>query len=250
MSDREAGSQTSRTRRAVLLGVAGAAGAAALASCGGAGPGPRTAGAREPAGATDPPADEEVTAGEDLMREHGVLRRLLIIDDELVRRIGARQAFPVDVVLGVAQLMTRFVGGYHERIEESLVFPRFEQVGREIELVTVLRTQHEAGRAITAEIQRLASGGLSHDADRAGLARALGGHAHMYRAHAAREDTVLFPALRRLVGARGYAELGEEFEQRERQMVGEGGFEKAVETVARLEQALGVHDLARFTAAV
>jgi hypothetical protein len=42
-------------------------------------------------------------------------------------------------------------------------------------------------------------------------------------------------------------ELGEQFEDKEKSVLGEGGFEKAVEEVAKLEAAFGIDDLARFT---
>jgi hypothetical protein len=71
----------------------------------------------------------------------------------------------------------------------------------------------------------------------------------MYRPHAAREDTVLFPALRALVPGKEYAELGEQFEEKEHALFGEGGFHGIVEEVGELEKVLGIHDLSRFTPA-
>ena len=70
----------------------------------------------------------------------------------------------------------------------------------------------------------------------------------MYRPHAAREDTVLFPAFRDTVGRSEYRELGEQFEEKEHELFGEHGFENTVAEVARLEARLGIADLARFTA--
>ena len=70
----------------------------------------------------------------------------------------------------------------------------------------------------------------------------------MYRPHAAREDTVLFPAFRAVIGRSGYAELGEQFEDKEHELLGEHGFEGTVAEVAQLEAALGIADLAKFTA--
>jgi hypothetical protein len=81
----------------------------------------------------------------------------------------------------------------------------------------------------------------------ANLVVALRSFNHMYRPHAAREDTVLFPALRGLVGPQAYKELGEQFEEKEKQMLGEHGFEHAVSEVATLEHAFGVDDLAKLT---
>ena len=54
----------------------------------------------------------------------------------------------------------------------------------------------------------------------------------MYRPHEAREDTVLFPAFRKIVPAKRIEELGEQFEKEEDRLFGEEGFEKTVDQVA------------------
>ncbi len=64
----------------------------------------------------------------------------------------------------------------------------------------------------------------------------------MHRPHAAREDTVLFPAFHQLVGEKADDELGEQFEDREKQLLGDGGLEKAVADVAKLKATLGLDD--------
>ena len=69
----------------------------------------------------------------------------------------------------------------------------------------------------------------------------------MYEPHEAREDTVLFPAFRKLVTPDEYMALGEEFEDQANFVLGEGGFERNIELVADLEKSLGIHDLAQFT---
>jgi hemerythrin-like domain-containing protein len=69
----------------------------------------------------------------------------------------------------------------------------------------------------------------------------------MYRPHEAREDTVLFPALHKIVAAKRLNELGEQFEKEEDRLFGDEGFEKTVEQVAVIERQLGIHDLAKFT---
>jgi hypothetical protein len=70
----------------------------------------------------------------------------------------------------------------------------------------------------------------------------------MYEPHKAREDTVLFPAFRKIVSKHEYDALGEEFEKKERQFFQGDGFEKNVDTVAGLEKRLGTYfDLAQST---
>ena len=61
----------------------------------------------------------------------------------------------------------------------------------------------------------------------------------MYAPHEAREDTVLFPALRRLVSKEEYAALGEDFEKKEHELFGGEGFEKMVDRVAAIEKDVG-----------
>jgi len=68
----------------------------------------------------------------------------------------------------------------------------------------------------------------------------------MYRPHAAREDTVLFPEFKELVGEKEYNELGDKFEEREVRLFGKSGFEGVVDKIASLEKKLGIYDLSQF----
>ena len=131
---------------------------------------------------------------------------------------------------------------YHEKLEESFIFPRMEKAKKLTGLCATLRRQHEAGRAVTADIVKMC--GASDDKRLAGLLRVFN---RMYRPHAAREDTVLFPAFHDLMGDKAYRELGERFEDEERKKLGEQGFEGAVAQVASLEEQFGLADLDQFT---
>lgn len=190
--------------------------------------------------------EEEVTPAEDLMREHGVLRRVMYLYDEAAVRLDGNDEVPLDALAAGAGMIRRVIEDYHEKIEEDLLFPRFEKAGKLADLTAILRTQHRAGRTLTDQIVAVSHAPLA-EGDRAELAALLRRFNHMYRAHAAREDTVLFPAIRELVGAKAYAEMGEEFEDKEHEILGEKGFERAVDDVAKLEQAFGVADLAKLT---
>jgi hemerythrin-like domain-containing protein len=176
------------------------------------------------------------------MQEHGVLERVLLVYEEAARRIEGARAVDLAVVGAAAGLVQRFVEGYHERQEEEVVFPRLEEARREVELVKLLRLQHQRGRAVTADIVRLCTQPAGQP-----LTAAIAAFSRMYRPHAAREDTVLIPAFRELVGDPAYRELGESLEEREHAVLGPAGFEGAVAEVARLEVALGIDDLATFT---
>jgi hemerythrin-like domain-containing protein len=191
--------------------------------------------------------EDEISPTEDLMREHGVLRRVLLIYDEAERRLEGHEPLDSNVVVRAAGIIQRFIEGYHEKQEEEHLFPAFEKAGKMVELVTVLRRQHEAGRAATAEILGIAQHALTSEDDKAKLVVAMRRFSRMYRPHAAREDTELFPALKGVVGEKQLERMGELFEKREHELFGEKGFENVVGEVSVLEEVLGIHDLARFT---
>jgi hemerythrin-like domain-containing protein len=192
--------------------------------------------------------DEDVSPNEDLMREHGVLVRCLVIYREVMARIDARQDFPPEVVSGTAKLIRTFVEDYHEKLEEDHLFPRFRKANRLVELVNVLDAQHRKGRVVTDYVlQASTPAALKNPADRQKLRGYLDMFVRMYEPHEAREDTVLFPEFRKIVAPHEYDALGEEFEKKENQLFGGDGFEKNVSRVAELEKQLGISDLAKFT---
>lgn len=228
-----------RSERRQFLRMAAGAGGLALVGCATTGA-PRV-GHVEPSGHAG--GEAEVTPGEDLMQEHGALERILLIYDEAAHRVEAGQELDLRVLASAAGIVRRFVEDYHEKLEEQFVFPRLQAAHRETDLVATLLQQHQRGRALTDDIVRRTSAAASPE-----LAQVLRAFVRMYRPHAAREDTVLFPAFRDVVGRSAYHELGEQFEDKEHELFGENGFQNNVAEIARLEAALGIGDLARFTA--
>lgn len=192
--------------------------------------------------------DEEVSPAEDLMREHGVLKRVLLVYGEAARRLEANQELPVQTVAESAKIIRHFIEDYHEKLEENFLFPRFEKAGKLVDLVKTLRAQHEAGRKVTDLTLSLATAKTLQSAEeRRKLSDSLAQFIRMYEPHEAREDTVLFPAFRKIVSHHEYDSLGEDFEKKEHELFGEDGFETMVEKVAGIEKELGIYDLAQFT---
>jgi len=186
--------------------------------------------------------EEEVSTNEDLMREHGVLNRILLVYDEVLRRIHTKQDFDPAVIGSAAGLIKSFIEDYHEKLEENYLFPRFEKAGKMIELTVNLRAQHAMGRRITEHLMASAK-----SKDKAAMAQPLEQFIRMYRPHEAREDTVLFPAFHQIVSRHEYDALGEEFEGIERKTFGGDGFDMAVDKVTQLEKQLSIYDLSQFT---
>ncbi len=188
--------------------------------------------------------EEEVSTNEDLMREHGVLKRVLLCYDEVIRRIRTKQDFPPQAITDSAGIIRKFIEDYHEKLEEDHLFPRFRKAGKLVDLVNVLYAQHQAGRRIT---ERVLAAPLKTTEARIKVADDLAAFIRMYAPHEAREDTVLFPELHKIVSPHEYDAMGEQFENIERQTFGGEGFELYVDKVAVVEKQLGIYDLAQFT---
>jgi len=231
-------SEVSSSRRRLML-AAGSAGAGlvglALGGC----------------GAQEANAEGEVTANEDLMREHGIIRRALFVYSAASRR--ARQepsSIPLPRLLDTANLFREFAEDYHERgLEEAHIFPIVRTLGTAVaQLPDVLLAQHQRGREITDYIRKVAAGHVLAASEAERFAATLDAFIAMYGPHAAREDTVLFPAWKAAIGARGYDEMGEQFEDLEQRMFGHDGFDDALSRIATIESAFGLSDLAAVTA--
>ncbi len=195
-----------------------------------------------------PAEDDKVSPAEDLMREHGILKRVLLVYNEIDDSLSHGREFPPETLLGGAAIIRDFIEDYHEKLEENFLFPRFEKAKKLTDLVAVLRTQHERGRTLTDMIRTNANHQALKNAEtRKKTLSYIRQFVRMYNPHEAREDTVLFPEFRRIVSQNEYDSLGEEFEDQEHKLFGEDGFERYVAKVATLEVSLGINDLGLFT---
>lgn len=188
---------------------------------------------------------EDVTPSEDLMREHGLLSRILLIYDSCRLHLVNNESFDLSILTNSAKIVRSFVEDYHEKLEEDFLFPRFLKANKLEDLVNVLRLQHEAGRKLTEPLLKLEdklSPGKKEE-----IIKVLNDFNRMYRPHKSREDTVLFPAIKKIIPSKEYLELGEQFEEKEHDLFGENGFESMVSKVENLEKQLNIFELKQFT---
>jgi hemerythrin-like domain-containing protein len=216
----------------------------------------RTGGATNDENKNDAPAPGEaepieVTATEDLMREHGILRRALLVYQESAGRLRQEaSSVPPDALEKTAKLFQVFGEDYHEKkLEEVYIFPAVKKTpNAAAAYVDILLAQHARGREITnyllsvSQADRIASNSVEP------LAKALESFVRMYEHHAAIEDTVVFPAWKAAVGGNELDAMGEKFEEIEHEQFGEDGFEAALRRMDEIEQSLGLSNLDMFTA--
>jgi hemerythrin-like domain-containing protein len=240
------------TRPGFLRAAAPAVGAGLLVTItadGGQSHGART-GAKPPRESEEKEEGGAVTATEDLMREHGVLQRALLVYATAAPRLRADPgSVPPDALERTARLFGAFGEEYHEKkLEEDHILPVVKKAGGAAASdPDVLVALHKCGREITDYILAMTRGAKLGAASGVALADVLDGFVWMYQHHAAREDTIVFPAWKAALGEREVDQMGELFEQIERQQFGHDGFETAVKEIGDIEGALGIADTAQFT---
>jgi hemerythrin-like domain-containing protein len=183
----------------------------------------------------------------DLMEEHGVLKRILLIYEEASRRISGGEPTPTTEIHASALIIHDFIEGFHEALEEGFIFPQLTKAKLLVSTVNTLYVQHARGRGITQYL--LAQTGTSTGtADPNRLAAAMNAFVRMYQPHEAREDTVVFPTYRSVHNPDQLNELGATFAHLQRQQFGHRGLNSFVQQVAQIEMSLGLYDLDQFTA--
>jgi len=196
------------------------------------------------------PAEPEVTATEDLMREHGVIRRALLVYSQLADKLR-KSPGSVDAAAlhRVGQLFRTFGEDYHERLlEEQHIFPVVRKMkGEAAKYPDILVQQHQRGREITDYLLSVTSQSKISVQHGEPLAQTLEGLVRMYENHAAREDTIVFPAWKTNFSNKQLDELSDQFEDIEHKMFGKDGFEDAEKVISGVEGAFGFADIAQFT---
>ena len=194
--------------------------------------------------------NDNVGAVEDLMREHGVLRRALLVYDFSARKLRTKPAdLPPDALQNTAKLFRAFGEDYHEtKLEEAFIFPAVKKTeGPATTLVDILLVQHQRGREITDYILSTTQGAKFSAANSEQLAKALDSFVLMYQHHTAREDTILFPAWKKTMTDDEFDDMSEKFEDIERQQFGGDGFDDAVKQIGDIETEVGIADISQFT---
>ena len=186
-----------------------------------------------------------------LMIDHGLLKRMLLIYGECVRRLDIGAELQSDALAETAKIMRSFIEDYHEKIEEEKIFPAFLKAGKLVDLVDVLSRQHAVGRKLTDMTLSLANAEtLRSQPGRKKLTAALNLFIRMYGPHEAREDTILFPAYRSIISPKEFDAMGAYLEFKQQEHMDDTGLEGLTDRIADIEKNLGIYDLSQFTAHV
>lgn len=174
------------------------------------------------------------------MQEHGLVGRVILVYRRAIQLAEANQPYQPERVAAAAQIVARVIHGHHEPEEEEIMFPVLEKPVELSMLVSVLRGQHRAARALTSRI----SVEIGETGRQAQAFQAMRDFAQMYEPHGAYENSIVYPAFREAVGPDRYAELSKVWADNERNL--RGSFGNYTTRLAGIEEALGL-SLAEYT---
>lgn len=188
--------------------------------------------------------ENKISLGEDLMREHGLMNRMILLYKESANCLGQNPEAK-DILQKTAKIMKEFIHDFHEENEEHDVYPLLTENAKLRTLTETMEKQHEIGRQITEYILNATKAGDPHSI---AISAMTAEFERMYLPHASLEDTVLWPALQEMKGDAFYMKLGASLEKKEEERFGEEYFEKLETKIEKFEKKLGIGDLAKFTA--
>lgn len=196
---------------------------------------------RLPPGLED--AMEKISATEELTMEHAELTRILLAMDNCMKAAGKSPKSSLRPVVQACDMINQLVVKHHMQIEEDYIYPKFE--GTELaDFAKVLKDQHGEARKLVAKMENLSKGGRP---DMGELQTAFKDFKDMITAHAAYEETCLFPAMNGTWSDRDLADLREKQEEAEKKMLGEDAAQKVYSMLGDLESSCGVEGLRDFT---
>lgn len=175
------------------------------------------------------------------MREHGIAERVILIHERAAGLLEGNERFDAGLVGESACIVMRVIHGKHEVEEEKVLFPVVKRAPEAGGLVEVLRRQHAKGRALTALIgANVTRERLQQRDEVRRLIAALRSFGSMYRAHAAYENTLIYPVFRESRDVGEYRAASAQLRADERE-IGEADDAHAIcARLDHIEQALGL----------
>ena len=165
----------------------------------------------------------------DLRHEHEVILQALAVLERVADRLAAGRPVSEPTVSDLVQFLQTFADHCHHGKEEDQLFPAMRAKGAGGPLAVFLE-EHEEGRGY---LRALASG--ASPTERATAARR---YAAMLHAHIERENEVLFPMADELFTDEEHRALARAYADVEDRLVGAGGHEALLATLARLDAAV------------
>ncbi len=187
---------------------------------------------------------EKMSATEELCVEHALLDRIMLAMDHTLKMANGEKV-DLSPISKACAMIYQVVDQHHMKIEEDEIYPKFRK-GELSSLIGEMERQHDRARELVARMDDLSKGGKKK-ADVDELRETFMDFHDMIMAHAAWEQSVLFPVVEGKMSEKELDALKETQEEHEKELLGENATEKVFDMLADLESSAGVMGLKDFT---
>ncbi|HUL62581.1 MAG TPA: hemerythrin domain-containing protein [Methanocella sp.] len=189
---------------------------------------------------------EKMSATEELSFEHAMLDRILLAMDKTLMA-GTSPKADLSPIDQACDMIKQVVDQHHMKIEEEEIYPKFADTGLS-DFVATLESQHDDMRRLVARMADLSKTGAVRDrSEMDELKRDFDNFHKMVMAHAAWEESVLFPAMLGTWSEDELNDLRETQEEHEKKLLGKDAVKKVTGMLLDLESAAGITDVSDFT---
>jgi hemerythrin-like domain-containing protein len=190
---------------------------------------------------------EKMSPTEELAVEHGQLTRILLAMDKTLKAAGGSSRASLAPIQQACKMIRQSVVGHHMKIEEEEIYPQFEDTDL-ADFAADLKLQHDEARKLVARMDDLSKTGKVRDkSEMEELNKAFNDFKEMITAHAAWEETVLFPVMEGTWSKADLNDLREKQEEDEEKLLGKDAAEKQFNMLADLEKSCGISSVGDFT---
>jgi hemerythrin-like domain-containing protein len=190
---------------------------------------------------------EKMSPTEELASEHGQLTRILLAVNNVLMAEGNITKTNLGPISQACKLIRQSVVDHHMKIEEEQVYPKFENTEL-ADCASTLKTQHIEARKLLARMESLSKSGTVKDrSEMEELKRTFNDFKDMLTAHAAFEETVLFPVMEGTWSQKDLKNLRETQEEDEKKLMGDDAAEKLYGMLTSLESSCGITGLRDYT---
>lgn len=190
---------------------------------------------------------EKISATQELATEHAMLDRIMLAMNHKLKMAGTggkADLRPINIACG---MIKQVVDQHHMVIEEEQIYPRFED-GELADFVKVLKNQHIEMRKMVSRMENLSKTGAVRDrSEMEELNRLFMDFHDMVMAHAAWEETVLFPVMEGTWSDDELTDLKDLQEDHEEKLLGKNATEKTYGMLMDLEKSVGITSVNDFT---